>query len=62
MVVMNLLTADERYVFSSYNVADEATAEAEAALMRAQGIPCYYLVPTGERWPRWRRVDTGLSE
>ncbi|MDE0191604.1 MAG: hypothetical protein OXQ90_09625 [Gammaproteobacteria bacterium] len=62
MIVMNLLTEDERLVFSSYWVADEAAAQREAATMQEQGIPCYYLVPTGKPYPNEkRRVDVGLS-
>lgn len=60
--VVNFLTSDERFVFSSYNVTDEAEAEREAAAALEQGIPCYYLVPTGDRYRPWRRVDVGLSE
>lgn len=62
MVVMNFLTRDELYVFSTFNAADEETAEREAAAALEQGIPCYYLVPTGDRYRPWRRVDSGLSE
>ena len=62
MVVMNFLTRDERYVFSTFNAKDEETAEREAAAALEQGIPCYYLVPTGDRYSPWRRIDVGLSE
>ena len=61
MVIINLLTRDERYVFSTFNVTDEPTAEREAAAALEQGVPCYYLVPTGDRYRPWRRVNVGLS-
>lgn len=37
MVVMNFLTRDERYVFSTFNAKDEETAEREAAAALEQG-------------------------
>lgn len=49
-------------MFSTYNVNDEATAEREAAAALERGIPCYYLVPTGDRNRPWRRVNVGLSK
>ncbi len=60
MVVINLLTRDERYVFSTFDVKDEPTAEREAAAALEQGVPSYYLVPTGDRYRPWRRVNVGL--
>ena len=61
-VVINFLTRDEQYVFSTFEVNDEATAEREAAAGLEQGVPSYYLVPTGDRYRPWRRVNVGLSE
>ena len=63
-VTINYLTDDEKYVFSSHNVSDEATAQTKCAEALSQGIPCYYLIPTkrGEKeWPAYRRVNVGLS-
>ena len=60
MVVINYLTRDERFVFSTYNVPDEATAEREAAAALDRGISCYYLVPT-DHPVECRRVTVGLS-
>lgn len=65
IVVMNYLTDDEKHVFSTCNVRDEATAKAKAHEALSQGIPCYYLVPTtrdDDEWPRCRRVNVGLSQ
>ncbi|MDE0166388.1 MAG: hypothetical protein OXL36_14945 [Bryobacterales bacterium] len=63
-VTINYLTADEKYVFSSCVVSDEATAKTKCAEALSQGIPCYYLVPTkrgDKEWPAYRRVNVGLS-
>ena len=65
IVVMNYLTADEMYVFSSCNARDKDDAIAKAQEALSQGIPCYYLVPTtrdDDEWPRCRRVNVGLSQ
>ena len=61
-VIINFLTRDEQYVFSTFEVHDEETAEREAAAALEQGVPSYYLVPTGDRYRPWRRIDVGLSE
>lgn len=61
-VIINFLTRDEQYVFSTFEVNDEATAQREAAAALEQGVPSYYLVPTGDRYHPWRRVNVGLSE
>ena len=37
------------------------TAERETAAALKQGVPSYYLVPTGDRYHPWRRIDVGLS-
>lgn len=61
-VIINFLTRDEQYVFSTFEVNDEETAEREAAAALEQGVPSYYLVPTGDRYRPWRRINVGLSE
>lgn len=61
-VIINFLTRDEQYVFSTFEVNDEQTAERETAAALEQGVPSYYLVPTGDRYRPWRRIDVGLSE
>ena len=63
-ITINYLTADEKYVFSSHNVSDEATAKTKCAEAFSQGTPCYYLAPTqrgDQEWPAYRRVNVGLS-
>ena len=63
-VYINYLTADEKYVFSSCVVSDEATAKTKCEEALSQGIPCYYLAPTqrgDQEWPSYRRVNVGLS-
>lgn len=63
-VIINYLTADEKYVFSSHVVRDEANAKTQCAQALSQGIPCYYLAPTqpgDQQWPAYRRVNVGLS-
>ena len=63
-VYIDYLTADEKYVFSSCVVSDEATAKTRCAEALSQGIPCYYLAPTrrgDKEWPAYRRVNFGLS-
>ncbi len=63
-VYINYLTADEKYVFSSCVVSDEAAAKTKCAEALSQGIPCYYLAPTqrgDKEWAAYRRVNVGLS-
>ena len=65
-IMVNFLTRDEEWVFSSYAAGTEENAAKVAAEAAEQGIPSYYLVPRYELpdWKRrpFRRVEVAAAQ